>query len=294
MAGDPNYAYRVLGLHCNEANGSTTVTDKSPTPKTITVRGSAAIATDSGAIGGVSLYVGGTGAAVDTPGVSAFALGTGDFSVSLFLKTTDTTAGLVDFYTSGQPTWQVYLEVGKIAWYFGATRILLSPSAVNDGTRRHIELCRSGTTLRLFVAGALVASATDSNNYSYISAYLSVGRQYTGSPSATSDLVGNINEVLIYKGVALHTAAFTPNSTAFGDGMGYVEGVVRDDANAPCARTVRLYRRDTGALVASGASDATTGVYSLPVPSLEDVQRIVLDDSGGALYNDIIDRVIPA
>ncbi|UOF79432.1 virion structural protein [Caudoviricetes sp.] len=71
-----------------------------------------------------------------------------------------------------------------------------------------------------------------------------------------------------------------------------VEGVITDDTAAECARTVRLYSRSTGRLVAEGASDAITGEYSLPAPD-EEVQRIVLDDDAGTLYNDLIDRVLP-
>jgi hypothetical protein len=39
-------------------------------------------------------------------------------------------------------------------------------------------------------------------------------------------------------------------------------------------------------------SDAGTGEFSLPAPD-EEVQRIVLDDDAGTLYNDLIDRVLP-
>ena len=75
--------------------------------------------------------------------------------------------------------------------------------------------------------------------------------------------------------------------------MGEVSGVIRDDTGALCARTVRIVNRSTGALIASTTSSASTGAYVLPTPTLDEVQRIVLDDSGGTLYNDIIDRVIP-
>ena len=71
-----------------------------------------------------------------------------------------------------------------------------------------------------------------------------------------------------------------------------VSGTVLDDTATPAARTVRLYNRATGALVGATISDGVTGEYSIAAPDLE-VDRIVLDDSGGSLYNDIIDRVLP-
>ena len=71
-----------------------------------------------------------------------------------------------------------------------------------------------------------------------------------------------------------------------------VEGVITDDTTAECARTVRLYSRATGRLLGEMVSDAGTGEFSLPAPD-EEVQRIVLDDDAGTLYNDLIDRVLP-
>lgn len=71
-----------------------------------------------------------------------------------------------------------------------------------------------------------------------------------------------------------------------------VSGVVKDDTDAVCARTVRLYRRADGQLISSTTSDAGTGAYSFSAPN-EEVQRIVLDDDAGTLHNDLIDRVLP-
>ena len=71
-----------------------------------------------------------------------------------------------------------------------------------------------------------------------------------------------------------------------------VSGTVYDDVAAPTARTVRIYRRDTGALIAETISDGVTGAYTFNAPNVE-VCRVVLDDAAGTLYNDVIDRVLP-
>ncbi len=76
-----------------------------------------------------------------------------------------------------------------------------------------------------------------------------------------------------------------------------VSGVIYDDTGAECDRTVRIYDRTTGELISETVSDAGDGTYSLPAPHVDvvpEVQRIALDDDAGTLYNDIIDRVIPA
>lgn len=72
-----------------------------------------------------------------------------------------------------------------------------------------------------------------------------------------------------------------------------VSGVVRDDAGDPAERTVRVYARSTGALLEEVLSDPVTGAYSVVTASAGEVQVVVLDDSAGELYNDIIMRVVP-
>ena len=71
-----------------------------------------------------------------------------------------------------------------------------------------------------------------------------------------------------------------------------VSGIVHDDANTAAARTVRANARASGRLVSETVSNAGTGAYELACPD-EEVQRVVLDDDAGALYNDLIDRVLP-
>lgn len=73
-----------------------------------------------------------------------------------------------------------------------------------------------------------------------------------------------------------------------------VQGVVRDDTDTPAQRTVRLYLRSTGALLATATSAANGTFGPFPFASQVEVQRVVLDDDAGVIYNDIIDRVLPA
>ena len=56
MAGDSSYASVSLLLHGDGADGSTTFTDNSPTPKTMTVVGNAKISTAQSKFGGAAMY----------------------------------------------------------------------------------------------------------------------------------------------------------------------------------------------------------------------------------------------
>ena len=72
----------------------------------------------------------------------------------------------------------------------------------------HYAATRSGTNLRLFANGQLVASATDSTNIG--SNVLKIGRNaYSGSAPDTWWL-GYTSDLRIVKGTAVYTAAFTP------------------------------------------------------------------------------------
>lgn len=73
----------------------------------------------------------------------------------------------------------------------------------------------------------------------------------------------------------------------FGRPLGAISGNVKDANGANAARTVRLYREDTGALVASGVSDASTGNYSInsPYASTHTVEAL---PAAGELLNALV------
>lgn len=74
-----------------------------------------------------------------------------------------------------------------------------------------------------------------------------------------------------------------------------ISGTVRDGSGNPAARTLRIYRRDTGALVAETTSDGTTGAYTKDLAFMtEEMQVICLDDASGIVENDLILRTFPA
>ena len=90
-------------------------------------------------------------------------------------------------------------------------------------------------------------------------------------------------------------AAPAPQGYAPGFGTVFtytISGNVKDASGANTARTVRLYRRSDGMFIGSTTSDPSTGNYSVDSFYGGEMQRIVLDDDAGTLYNDLIDRVL--
>ena len=115
--------------------------------------------------------------------------------------------------------------------------------------------------------------------------YLAAGSGVSGTPS------GNIKANF----GATPFAAPAPQGyvPGFGTVVTYpISGNVKDASGANAARTVRIYRRSDGMYVGSTTSDPSTGNYSFDSLYGGEMQRIVLDDDTGTLYNDLIDRVL--
>lgn len=94
-----------------------------------------------------------------------------------------------------------------------STIILTSTATITAGTWTHVAVTRSGTTTRLFVAGNLEATATDSTAFSQTE-NLSIGV----NRSNTSGLNGYLDDIRLTKGVARYTATFTPPTATFPTG----------------------------------------------------------------------------
>lgn len=279
-AGDPLWYYKVFGLHCDGANNSTTFTDVKG--KTVTAYGNAKISTaqyPSLTGKSSSAVFDGTGDYLSSAASSDFNFGTGDFTIRcmfylaadssvdgggnrnarLFCLTNATTSFDIDVEIQGDAS---TTGIG-IAFYSSANGIFSRTVTVTKNVWHDVEVSRSGTSLRLFLDGTQLG-ATITNSASWGS---STYGAYVGGASFGSNYYfyfnGYISEVEVYKGVALHAADFTPSSDPFPDTYVRISGTTLDAGGDPAARLVRVYRRDTGALVEQVVSDATTGEYAV-------------------------------
>ena len=278
MAGDPLWYYKVLGLHCDGTNGSTTFADVGPSPKTVTANGNAQISTAQyPALTGktASCYLDGSGDYLSIPTSSAFALGTGDFTIRcrLYLVSNAVSGGttIFDFRasTSASP-FTVYIKNTGTGNFFGVYTSLGTASMEWDGalslnTWYDLEVVRSSGswafrlngTARSFTTGNATSEDGDLGSSSN---KLNIGCAADGSSAPFN---GYFSEVEIYKGVALHTSNFTPATAPFADEYVSISGTTKDSSGSFASRLVRVYRRDTGSFVGEVVSNESTGTYKV-------------------------------
>lgn len=157
-----------------------------------------------------SILLNGTNQYLTVPANAAFAFGTGDFTVEVWVRATGSSVGRI---TTRQPAAGL---TGSWGFNFSSTSFAFTevvagepgvtasglPTMLNTWT--HLAACRQGTTLRLFANGVQVGTGTFSNNLSASTQVLSIGAAYETFYS------GYISNLHIVKGTALYTSNFIP------------------------------------------------------------------------------------
>lgn len=223
--GDPYYSKVSLLLHGDGANGSTTITDNSPSPKTVTAFGSAQISTAQSKFGGASIAFDGSGDNLNASASTDFALGTSAFTVELwayrltgapsnatFLQLsngTDTLSPIFGF-ASGSSL-QIYISSTGSSWDIASGQSL---GTVQVNTWVHYALTRDGSTFRAFENGVVQSTWTSTASIYQAANAVCVG---LAQNSAIEFYKGYIDDLRITKGVARYTSNFTPSSAPFPD-----------------------------------------------------------------------------
>ena len=220
---DPSFANVSLLLHGNGTNGSTTITDNSPSPKTVTAVGNAQISTAQSKFGGASIAFDGTGDYLTLPSGTAFQFGTGDFTVEMWVYFSNAASNqiyLLDARNASQTTaWAFFRNdninpsfSNKLAWFTGSV-VLTGPLLTTANTWTHLAVAKQGTSFRFFVNGVLSDTATDTTDYSVAPTLSYIASRF----SASDQLNGYIDDLRITKGVARYTGNFTPPASPFPD-----------------------------------------------------------------------------
>jgi YD repeat-containing protein len=221
---DPNLASVSLLLHADGANGGTSFTDNSLSPKTITRGGSAITSATQSRFGGSSLYFDGVRDYISLPADPSFALKSSDFTIEMWIYKLGNNSNTSRLWN---PEGDLYADAnlgidanGKLVSYGSSTGTswnawaFATGIAIPDGVWKHVALVRAGGTVTLYVDGMGTALTTTLGTTSLFDGGYThvVGGQGTGADRAFN---GYVDDVRITKGVARYSANFTSPSQAF-------------------------------------------------------------------------------
>ena len=213
---DSYYSNVSLSLHMDGSNTSTTFTDSSPNAFTVTPSGNAQISTAQSKYGGASASFDGTGDYLSLGGQSAFAFGTGDFTIEfwVYFNNLSATYLIYDSRPSGAnglyPTIYFDLAAARINYYQSTSIRITGTIATPAGDWHHVALCRSGTNTNLYINGVQSGSTyTDSNSYLVGASRPTIGGD--GNAAGSNSLNGYIDDLRVTK-FARYTSSFTPAS----------------------------------------------------------------------------------
>ena len=203
------------------ADNSTTFTDISGNPKTITPSGNAKISTAQFKFGGSSGYFDGTGDYLSTPNATDFDLGSSDFTIECWIYPTSIPSlGHIvgKWYTTATSSWLLYVNAPG---YIGASYssngnwqetnyLQSSSSTVTLNTWAHVAWVRSGSKMKVFYNGVLVASGTFSDSIFNTTNDVTIGGNLWNQ-----FFNGYIDDLRVTKGIARYTVDFTPPDREF-------------------------------------------------------------------------------
>lgn len=189
----------------------TAFTDSSRNSHTISSHGAVSLSSSQSKFGGVSGYF--TGGRLTIPDNSVFGLGTGDFTIEMWVYPTATSlvGGLINLgsYNDGL-LWRIGSNVDSL--YLNGVHTdwsAFTNAPLNTWT--HLALVRSGSSVVVYANGVSVHTRTSSADLNASNAVM-IG---AGAHNTGEAYVGYIDELRITKGVARYTANFTPPGAPF-------------------------------------------------------------------------------
>ncbi len=214
--GTPSWdSFTKLMLHCDGVDGSATFTDE--IGKTVTRSGTAQIDTSQYKFNGASGLFDGNSDYLTVNYSSDFDFGTGDFTIDFWVRF-DSVAGTQNFFDWGNgQTWagvaiKFRLSTSTIQVIIDDTLKVGVGWTPSVNTQHHLEISRSGTNLRVFIDGIQRGTTvTDSSDIDLAGEDVIIGVGTT----LTNFLDGRIDEFRASKGIARHTANFTPETSPY-------------------------------------------------------------------------------
>ena len=218
-ANDPYFMYNTLLLPGNGTNGAqnNTFTDGSTNNLSITRNGTTIQGTFSPYGGNWSNYFDGSDY-LTVPASSAFAPGTGDFTVEGWFNATDlmSAAGGIIYgqAVSGTNYFMIFASNGVVNFIGtgsgGGSPIYSGANNWTIGTWNHFAVVRNSGSVTVYLNGIAGTATANTTNFTDTTMIPTIGR-YTHT--ATNFFYGYISNLRYIKGTAVYTSAFTPPTT---------------------------------------------------------------------------------
>jgi hypothetical protein len=204
------------------ANNSTTFTDKSYSPKTITAYGNAKISTAQSKFGGASAAFDGNGDYIEFDRGADFQFGAGDFTIEGWVNL-NSLANYQSVFGGYDIGFDIQNSTTLVVGYnaMGGGFMSRTVSTISTGTWYHWAMSKTAGTFRLFWNGVQQGASAVAPTMNNTVAKWVIGKNATNNSS--HHLNGYVDEVRVTKGLGRYTSNFTPSTSAFPNADGSVE-----------------------------------------------------------------------
>ena len=162
-----------------------------------------------------SNYFDGTGDYLSAPSNSAFAFGTGDFTLECWIYVSSPSdTPIYEGRTSGDSSLGFTLTAysSTVIRIFCGSALISATVANYTNQWTHVAVVKNSGTTTLYVNGVSGGTTASLGNLTDAQPLIGAGR-YTSSASPNAYMLGYISNFRIVKGTAVYTSAFTPNTT---------------------------------------------------------------------------------
>ena len=287
-------AYSKVLMHLDGADTSTTFTDLSG--KSWTASGNAQLDTAQKKFGSAALLLDGTDDFIYTTDHDDFNVGAGDFTIDfqIYFNSKGGYDGIYSQRTSSSSNDAITLMLDGSGQAFAfeysyngtAYSSVTFNTNVATGGWHHIELVRYGSTITLYIDGVAEATTFNVGANAFYNSTANVQIGKLGGGSSTQCLNGWIDEFRFTKGVARHTANFTPPTQEYavadpgnlsvGDYYYKVSYLDQSGETMPSA---------TSSVVTTTSTVKRVAISGIPVgPAGTTGRRIYRTTAGGSVY----------
>ena len=246
----------VFYLRGDQANGSTSFTDLSSSPISITGSSSIAHSSNRGKIGSTSIYFNGSTQQLTGANNNAFHFGTGEFKIDMWVNFPNFSSGHKTLFSQGG--WGTATDYAGITFYINSADKLRFLSSANStgshgswygeletnalswssDTWYHCAVARNSSgEIKLYRDGQILSLITSTNATGGITLATGdrdwrIGSASDGTNSSRDTMY--VDNILITKGSGSgRSASFTPDTTHYGDTINATGNFISNTITAP-------------------------------------------------------------